>query len=119
MTPAELTKARDELAEAYATGNHRASFADTSDEKAFKAGFDARGELAKAEIEQLNKDCGIMANERLEQEWPILKDRDRWRELCEKFEAMVQHAIYLGYIGEGSTRGWAKTLIKEFEGMAK
>lgn len=39
---------RDAAAEAYATGNHNVSFADTHDEKAFRAGADWARKLAQA-----------------------------------------------------------------------
>ena len=29
--------------------------------------------------------------------------------------AMVEHAIHNGYLGEGSTKGWAERCLKSFE----
>ena len=29
--------------------------------------------------------------------------------------AMVEHAIHKGYLGEGSTKGWAERCLKSFE----
>lgn len=36
-----------------------------------------------------------------------------WRRLAIDMKEMINHAMYLGHLGEGSTRGWAKKLVAE------
>lgn len=55
MTP-ELERQMQEMAEAYATGNHRTSVPDTYDQRAFKTGFTVAYELMAGEIERLKSD---------------------------------------------------------------
>lgn len=80
---------RDELAEAYATGNHRTSFPDTHDERAFKAGYDACMAATRSEIMSLKQQIGDMTKERDE----LLDD---FRTAYDEAQAARQHTITEG-----------------------
>lgn len=82
MTPPDtFEKRRDDAADAYATGNHRTSFADTYDEKAFKAGADwgyaeVQAELADARKENYADDFNYAHEQKiaLKEKVRILED---------------------------------------------
>lgn len=43
------------------------------------------------------------------------KNQGRLYSALEDMATMVEHALELGYLGRGSTRGWAKSSLKEAE----
>lgn len=57
-----LAKMAERKAEAYATGNHSSSFADTYDKRAFEAGFTAAVELLFPVVEVAEKIKGYSSN---------------------------------------------------------
>lgn len=54
-------------AETYATGNHRASFADTSDMKAFKAGATWQTQRSEKLVEAITEYCDLHHAPKLEE----------------------------------------------------
>jgi len=60
------------------------------------------------------KELGELKREEFDTEWEDALDKvERFQKVCDEFRELIEHAIHLGYLGEGSTRGWAKRTLAD------
>lgn len=77
-------------------------------------------------IEGIKKDCELLISDEAVGDidpanvLKLLEDRNEWKRKCEDAHACLAHAIELGHLNpEGSTGGWAKSLIEEKHGRGE